>query len=621
MAYLYPTFEIINNYKVKPTEGELKLITFLVENLDDTYEIYFQPYLNGDRPDVVLMRKNTGVMIFEVKDWKITNYYIDEHLNWRLKENNAYILPPYKQVMNYKNNLYDLHIEELFELKKKDIKSFNIVSCSLYFHAAEEKEVIEFHKKNVDPKKHYNYLNNLNYISILGRDTLTKEKLNRILSKHNLHKDSKYFPDELYFSFKRYLQPPYHSLEDGIPINYTPEQLELSRSEIRPRRKVKGIAGGGKTLVLAKRSVNAHIRTDDRVLIITFNLSLVNYIHDKINEVRENFAWSNFEIINYHQFFISKANEYNLKIDNLNNFEDSRFFESVKSKIVKYNVILIDEVQDYQTEWLQLIHDYFLNEDGEFCVFGDEKQNIYLRLLDENKEPRTVGITGRFNKTLNRSFRFTPKITDLAKNFQTYFFQNRYDSDDISKETQGQIDFTSKIEYYSYDLFDAKSIRDKVFDILKRDNIHSSDIGILSSKIENIRDLDYTIRTEKHEKTKCMFESKEEYDELINKHTKQDESGNKTINMKQLETDLEHIRRKNKIHFWMKTGTIKLSTIHSFKGWEIHTLFLLIDYVSGTDQDSTMDELIYTAITRCRYNLFVLNMGNSRYHDFFVNNI
>lgn len=621
MATIYPTFEIINNYKVKPTEGEWKLITFLVENLDDTYEIYFQPYLNGDRPDVVLMRKNSGVMIFEVKDWNLSNYFLDEHLNWRLRENKAFILPPYKQVMNYKNNLYDLHIEELFEFKKKDIKSFNIVSCSLYFHMAEEKEVIEFHKKNVDPKKHYSYLNNLNFISILGRDSLTTEKLNSILSKYKLHKDSKYFPDELYFSFKRYLQPPYHSIEDGIPINYSTEQVELSRSEARPRRKVKGIAGGGKTLVLAKRAVNAHLRTDDKVLILTFNLSLVNYIRDKINEVRENFAWNNFEIINYHQFFISKANKYNLKINQLSDFEDSRFFELVKSKITKYSVILIDEIQDYQTEWLQLINDYFLEENGEFCVFGDEKQNIYLRQLDENKEPRTVGIRGDFNKSLKRAFRFTPKITDLARNFQSYFFKNRYNSDEISKEAQGQIDFTSKIEYYSYDLFDTKSILDKVFDILKRENIHSSDIGILSSKIENIRDLDYAIRTLKHEKTKCMFESKEEYDELLIKHTKKDEIGNITIDRKQLEIDLENIRRKNKLHFWMKTGTIKLSTIHSFKGWEIHTLFLLIDDISGTKQDSTIDELIYTAITRCRYNLFVLNMGNSRYHDFFVNNI
>lgn len=66
----------------------------------------------------------------------------------------------------------------------------------------------------------------------------------------------------------------------------------------------------------------------------------------------------------------------------------------------------------------------------------------------------------------------------------------------------------------------------------------------------------------------------------------------------------------------MNPGTVKLSTIHSFKGWEINTLILLIEQNAGYPPDSD-DELIYTAITRCRENLLVLNLGNERYHGFF----
>ena len=35
----------------------------------------------------------------------------------------------------------------------------------------------------------------------------------------------------------------------------------------------------------------------------------------------------------------------------------------------------------------------------------------------------------------------------------------------------------------------------------------------------------------------------------------------------------------------MNSGTTKLSTIHSFKGWEIHTLFLIIDNPSTDDNE------------------------------------
>ena len=66
----------------------------------------------------------------------------------------------------------------------------------------------------------------------------------------------------------------------------------------------------------------------------------------------------------------------------------------------------------------------------------------------------------------------------------------------------------------------------------------------------------------------------------------------------------------------MKTGTIKLSTIHSFKGWEIKTLFLFIEQEED-DKEFTNAELVYTALTRAKRNLIVFNLGNKKYDEFF----
>lgn len=57
MAILSPTIENISNLIVKPTAGELFLVSFLKENLPDDYEVYFQPMLNGDFPDIIIMRR------------------------------------------------------------------------------------------------------------------------------------------------------------------------------------------------------------------------------------------------------------------------------------------------------------------------------------------------------------------------------------------------------------------------------------------------------------------------------------------------------------------------------------------------------------------------------------
>lgn len=618
MAVINPPIKVIKNLKPYPTAGERTLVNYLINKLDDSYEIFFQPFLNGDRPDIIILRKNSGALIIEVKDWNIDNFYIDPDGHWRLIENNSLILSPLEQVLKYKNNLYGLHIDELNKIFRKDKKIFGIVSCAVYFHNVSTTHLSDFlNPKELDSNDSYH--KKLKYIQVYGKDLIKDNLINQMISRSKLDRTFVNFNENLYSSFKRFLQSPFHNLEDGKIIKYTSEQIELSRSETKPRRKIKGYAGCGKTIVLAKRAVNSHIRTGNKVLILTFNISLRNYIHDKINEVRENFFWNYFEIVNYHQFFLGCATNYNLKISSLEDFDNPDFFKLVSNKIKKYEAILIDEVQDYKTEWLKLIHNYFLVKDGEFAVFGDEKQNIYNRGLDENKEPITVGIRGQFNTSLNKSFRFTPEISNLAEKFQKQYFTPKYNLDIIDVYKQEGFKYDSNIEY-NFDN-NKNDLLNDIYNILTKYSIHPSDVAILATRVDIIRDLEYLVRNEKHENTTCMFESKEEYDELLKTYTSKDENGIEIFDKIGFKEALEDIRRVNKLHFWMKTGTMKFSTIHSFKGWEIHTLFLIIDEENDNDSNWLVDELIYTAITRCRFNLFIINLSNLKYDDFFKKNI
>ncbi|MEH2071767.1 MAG: nuclease-related domain-containing protein [Nostoc sp.] len=117
MSTLLPSEENITRLKVQPTLGEKHLLSFLKDLLPNNYEIYYQPFLNGDRPDIIIMRKNFKVMLIEVKDWDLDSYYIDPNKKLRLKHNNSIIKSPIEQVKAYKDNLYNLHIENLLEKK------------------------------------------------------------------------------------------------------------------------------------------------------------------------------------------------------------------------------------------------------------------------------------------------------------------------------------------------------------------------------------------------------------------------------------------------------------------------------------------------------------------------
>ncbi|MFK7947235.1 MAG: NERD domain-containing protein [Saprospiraceae bacterium] len=602
MAILNPEIEVIKRQKVQPTEGEWTLLQFLLKSLDDTYEIYYQPYLNGDNPDFAIMRKGSGVLIIEVKDWNLSHYYCDEDTKWRLLKDNTLLKSPLNQVENYKANLFQLHLEELYKKSIKNKKNWATVNCAVYFHNATEWELNNFLLGNFQDDSYSGYRRFVSYFGLLGKNSLNSQKLNSLLSKFWLNRKSYFFDETLYNSFHRYLKTPVHQLEEGIEINYTKEQKELIRSEIRPRRKIKGVAGSGKTLVLAKRAVNAHKRTGEKILVLTYNLSLKNYIHDRISDVREEFYWSAFYITNYHQFFKTQANNYNLEITGLSNWQDVDFFEKVKNGIIKFDVVLIDEVQDYQQSWIDIITKYFTHSKTEFVVFGDEKQNIYERDLDENNEPIVRTIPGKWNKSLNTSHRFSSNIGNIAIKFQKEIFGQKYNADEV--KFISQLDFVQRIiEYHYFHSYTAEKLFRKIYNVLERNKIHSSDTGILCSKVELLRAIDLSIRTIKNEKTTTTFESQEEYETIKNNSR-----------------EIEKLRRIKKNHFWMKTGTVKLSTVHSFKGWEIDTLFLFIEK-EEKDKEFTNAELIYTALTRARRNLIIFNLNNIEYDNFFKSEI
>ena len=91
--------------------------------------------------------------------------------------------------------------------------------------------------------------------------------------------------------------------------------------------------------------------------------------------------------------------------------------------------------------------------------------------------------------------------------------------------------------------------------------------------------------------------------------------GVSTFREKVYSYDYKNIRDNKKLHFWMNSGTIKISTINSFKGWESEVVILILEqkYDSTTSFNMSFDELLYTGLTRCKRNLILVNFGNAEY--------
>ena len=708
MAILYPNLETIINGKVKPEPGELHLLKYLINNLDDTFEIYFNPMLNGDRPDVVILRKGFGVLIIEVKDYNLDSYELDNRKNWIVKYNKAKIKSPISQALKYKENLFNLHIPQLLEKQIINFRFLNVVSCAIYFHNAYKQEIEGF---LVTPYEHdVKYKNFLKYnINFIGRDNLNEFDFDVFLRAIKLKASNTQalFSDDLYTSFKRFLSPPLHLIENGKNIPYSRRQIEIIHSQNREQR-IKGVVGSGKTTILAARAVQAYKRTKGKILILTYNITLKNYIHDKINEVREEFPWGNFIILNYHTFINNELNNLGIDVtvpEDFNGFSleqkenyfektyysNKQLFQDNSEAIVPYDAIFIDEIQDYKRPWMEIIKDCFLIKEGEYVLFGDVKQNIY----NNQTEGKDVSTNVKGVISLQSNYRSNYKIKDLAVKFQENIFKDKYEIDDFNKiDTSLEIQFEKNLRGYVNYMYlqntdNVSSLYTIIHDNILNKNFIPNDITILSHSIALLKKFDAYYRYSCNEKTNTMFETSEMvYTMLLNKiktlnknilptwivkmirliKRENDYDSTKAFaeigilltiydislaypsrfdailnwycnkfnaslielkNLLIIEKEgydefkmnlniitngdtIKNLRNNKKLHFYMNSGTVKLSTIHSFKGWESETVFLIIER-NHANVEATFDEILYTGLTRSRKNLIIINFGNEAY--------
>lgn len=610
MAVFFPSLEQIKKIPDKATPGEMYLLNFLADNLDDRYEVYFQAHLCGSQPDVIIMLKGGGVLVIEVKDWNLDLYEYVNVNNWAVwdytHERNYLVRSPLRQVLHYKNDLFEYHVPGLYERKLNNKRLYAVVSTMVFFHNSNSEDIASVVAGCLTK--------NESYIHLLGDDGLNRDNFNKILSSCYMRFGKSYFfTDEVYQSFRLILQPMEYYENVGKVIDMSPEQMAVIKSK-RKEMKISGAAGSGKTQLMAKLAVLEAIKGKE-VLILTFNITLRWYMWDMIRKVCMPDEWSKVKyrvtVSHYHVFVKNYLNENEQPIDDVKDENDSLSITDIPKDKRKrlYDAVFLDEVQDFMKEWV-LDARAVLSANGKFYCFGDVGQNIYGRSTNSDKGPYT-GIAGGW-RILKNNYRLSSEISNLAAAFQRKYLMEKY-SNDVFSPLQMELPLGEGTAEYVYrDIDGIKDVEKYIGQIIMKWEVHQNDICVLDDRFSELRMIDYLLRNNGIN-TSTVFETLELYNSILSQYKDFDER----------KKQLHNIRRSKKYNFYMNSGKLKLCSTHSFKGWEITNLILILHDNKHTpsEKEKVIPELIYTAITRCRKHLLILNLGCEKYHDFFNNEI
>lgn len=597
----------IQNKVLSPQKARVAWRLRNILSIDDI--MYIDAVVNEVAVDFIIVRPNKGILLINMFEERLERCTLSENKK-EIENPDCKYQNPIDLINLCQTSIKD-GIEELLIGTIEDNHNFSVI-----------KKMVIFSENSIEQvKAFFSCTSNIvNYTYVFGKEFIENKKVSsQLYNTINFLYNTKIFDDVIKHKLAKIISPSWHSYQEGqIGIQPIGAQRKLSESSTT-QQKISGVAGSGKTQVLAFRAINAMKRTGGSVLVLTYNITLANYLKFRLSEIREDFSWEKIDIYPYHQFFRIRATECHLHVD-FDSYEDCDFFYKVREH-KKYSAIFIDEVQDYTTEWIRIVmQNFLLEQNGEFVVFGDPKQNIYNRPLDANGDIRLGVIGGFWNRQLTTSRRFSnPRLANLATAFQAQFMPN-HPTDNIS--TDNALENTLNFQVLNYIDIRGNCSLDilvsNIINIISNDINEEKDFVVLSSTTKLLRSIDFLYRHQTKAQTETTFVSTEVLERLKKAHNCPDE---KTADWK-FHRDFEALERTRKQLFTTDKRYLKISTIQSFKGWESPSVIVVLenDYISKANNfDPMSPQTIYTAITRARENMYIVNIGNNYYHNFFYN--
>lgn len=432
----------------KSTVGEKKLHAIL-GRLPDDWVVYYEPYLNGDQPDFVVLAPNLGVLVIEDKFWKPGTILSGDRNHITISTADGVVKSvqhPEQQARKYNQKLRDC--------------ASSIKYGSYFLHQSGI-----FKGRLKFPVVHQVTLSNITakQLNDPSRCLAPIFDPNRTVTRDEMDRWKDLSPDELETVFKKFFSnvwaiPPMTEvevkalrglihpeiffedsfsvaklMESSRPIHDQIEVLKAldlrqenaARSIGEGHRIIYGVAGSGKTVILLTRArLLAERDPNAKILLVCFNKELSLWIRERVKDYPQITALTFHALCKRNGVpFPDPPNEQVLGealCERLQNgSRDAAAFDSV----------LIDEAQDFEPNWFSsLLRASKDAENGDLLIVADGAQGLYERskLSWKALGIKAQGRTHSKRFDLDQNYRNSSEILSLAETFAT-----RSDMDDV----------------------------------------------------------------------------------------------------------------------------------------------------------------------------------------------
>lgn len=219
------------------------------------------------------------------------------------------------------------------------------------------------------------------------------------------------------------------------------QQEQLARSLGEGHRVIHGAAGSGKTMILGYRCAQLAQVSSKPILVLCYNRSLAGRLQQVLAEKGLN---DKVTVRNFHAWCSDMLGSYNidrpdprLPVDKKMAQMVERTIDAVDRNLIpraQYAAVLIDEGHDFQPEWFKLVVQMIDPDSNSLLVLYDDAQSIYRgksgkRALDFSFA--SVGIQAKGRTTILRmNYRNTLEVLSVARAFALELLSAREAADD-----------------------------------------------------------------------------------------------------------------------------------------------------------------------------------------------